>query len=62
MTAEPTYEYRVVNALGETEWMTSEQLARDCAATWNQWGSAEAKPWRIQRRLVTPWGDVPDGK
>lgn len=61
MTAEPTYEYRVVSIQDDVYPMESADLAKECAAVWNRWSRATF-PFRAQRRLVTPWEDVPDGE
>ena len=58
MTAEPTYEYRVVSHQDDVYPMDSADVAKECAVTWNRWSRAT---FRAQRRLVTPWKDVPDG-
>lgn len=57
MTAEPTYEYRVVSAQGDVYPMDTADAAKECAFTWSRWGK---DTYRFQRRLVTPWEDVPN--
>lgn len=57
MTAEPTYEYRVVSphvwpARAIVTTRDREYAERMAAVNRN----------KVQRRLVTPWEDVPDGE
>ena len=60
MSTEPTYEYRVVNAAGEPcPERPQHHIAADAVrAAYEAHYRAE---YRIQRRLVTPWQDVPEG-
>ena len=63
MTAEQTYEYRLIDGEGE-EWdsfggdLNRAEFHYDRQSDRNP----DEGPFRIQRRLVTPWEDVPDGE
>jgi len=60
MTAEPTYEYRIIDRHGQffSERPTMRGLPQR-ARSWDK-SCPDDAPHRIQRRLITPWEDVPD--
>jgi len=63
MTAEPTYEYQFAGPDVHGHWTeircTLESAKKRLKEA--RWRNADTE-WRIQRRLITPWEDVPDGE